>query len=585
MEDVESKLNKLISLIYDTALEPTLWPELLEQLVEVIGLTQQENNTLTQQHPARKILLEHLQRSVEVSEKLQLGEAKSHDEQMLLHKLPFPVLILSSDGRLLQQNQHAQKFISEKKILLIRDNKLSIDSKLLQREFEQIIAKLVQPAQQCTEYSMRLRDKYQTVPISLNVSLIGDQHQRKGNILLLVASYDPEQLPDTDIIATHFSLTPAEARLLEKLISTKTLHQIADAHQVSIHTVRSQLKSILKKTGCHRQSELIKMIISSPLLSPSNVKQSLLAQHHLNAPCFHNKITLQDGRKLSYSDTGLRSGVVVIFLHPSTGSRLQRHPDESILFKNKIRVIAPDRPGFGLSDPKHDLTLLNYADDLCELVDQLQVERFVLAGYCGGAPYALASTMKLSKRVMHTLLISSVSPYEQINLFYGVKSSNKLLAKLALNFPSALQTLLKLMARNLLINPERYFDQVYPHLCESDAAALSEPEVTDNILLALREAMRQGTSAVSQDLYLLSQAWGVDFSQITQPISIWHGTLDQHVPVNLIQKLHRALPNATLHKVAGHGHLLIYYRWQEILQSLKIPSTKKSDKKFEKSIF
>jgi pimeloyl-ACP methyl ester carboxylesterase len=175
----------------------------------------------------------------------------------------------------------------------------------------------------------------------------------------------------------------------------------------------------------------------------------------------------------------------------------------------------------------------------------------------------------LAERVLHTILISPVTPYQTINLFHGVKSSNKLLAKVALHCPTALQPILNLMARSLLKQPDCYFDQVYTHLCESDATALSEPEVTDNILTSLREAMSQGTTAFSNDLCLLSQDWGGDCSAIKQPISIWHGSLDQHVPIDLARQLHHSLTNSTLYEVEGHGHLLIYYRWREILQSIR----------------
>lgn len=578
MADVDPLINKLISQIYDTALEPALWPELLEKLVDALPLTQQKltgaeqaiaSPYLLDQHPTMQILLAHLQRSVVMSEQLKLNDEKYHLERTLFEQLPLPMLILSPSGQLLQKNQHATKFLNSDDLVLIRDKKLCLDNNLLQRQFEKILSKLTQASQQNAEYSMRLRDNYRSAPVSINLSRISDQYQLKGNILLLVASYDPKQLPDLATIAKHFSLTPAEVRLLEKLISTKTLHQIASLHQVSIHTVRSQLKSIFRKTECRRQSELIKLIMNSPALPSANISQPLLAQYQLNAPCYHKTITLRDGRQLGYADLGARSGLPVIMLHPSTGSRLQQHPDESILFASKIRLITPDRPGFGLSDPTPNLSLLSYADDLRELADQLKLQKFVLAGYCGGAPYALACASRLAARVLHTILISPVSPYQAINLFHGVKSSNKLLAKLALNFPSALQPLLNLMARSLLIEPERYFDQVYQHLCEGDAAALSEPEVTDNILLALREAMRQGTAAFSNDLLLLSQEWGIDFKAISQPISIWHGSLDRHVPINLVRQLQGALGNATLHEIEGQGHLLIYYRWREILQSVK----------------
>lgn len=566
MDEFHPVFNKLINQIYDTALEPSLWPQLTEQLINATRqykLREGVNDaSLAHQH---EMLLGHLQRSVVISEQLKVGEDKSYFERMLLQQLPFPILVLSSNGKLLQKNQQADKFIDEKNLLTINDDNLCMVNKQLQHQFEQVLIELTKPNQIHTQHSIGLSDATKNLPISLNLSVISDQYQLKGNILAVIATNDPDQVPDMMIIAEHFSLTPAETRLVKQLIASKTLHQVAEEHQVSIHTVRSQLKSVLKKTGCHRQSELIKLIINSPLLATTNINLPLLAQYHLHAPCYHQQITLRDGRLLGYADTGPRSGTAVFVMHPSTGSRLHHHPDKTIIYENKLRLITPDRPGFGLSDPNPAASIRDFADDLCELADNLGLDKFVLLSYGGGAPYALACSVKLSHRVLQTILISPVSPFGDKSLF----STNKLLAKLAQHFPRAAHPVLKFMTRSLLIDPARYYKQVYGHACESDVAGFSQPEVTDGILLAMREGMRQGSTALSNELHLISRDWGIDFSRVTQPISIWHGTLDQHVPIDLVRQLHNTLGNTTLTEIKEHGHLVIYYCWRDILNTIK----------------
>jgi len=574
MEEFHPIFNKLVNQIYDTALEPRLWPQLIDQLINTTRKYEQRKgvNKAALAHQ-QDMLLEHLLRSVEISEQLKISEDKSYFEKVLLQQLPFPILVLSSQGKVLQKNQHADKFINTSALITIKNATLCMDNKLLQSQFEQILIQLTKPNQIHAQHCIPLSNKNENIPISLNLSVISDQYQLKGNILVQIASNDPDQLPDIRIIAEHFSLTPTEAKLVNKLISNKTLQQIADDRQVSIHTVRYQLKSVLKKTGCHRQSELIKLIANSPLLPSNNIHLPLLAQRHLHAPCYHQQMTLQDGRLLGYADTGPRSGTPLFLMHPSTGSRLHHHPDETILFENKIRLITPDRPGFGLSDPNPTASILNYADDLCELADNLGLDKFSLTSYGGGAPYALACSVTLSQRVLQTILISPVSPFGDKSLF----STNKRLGKLAFHFPSAARPILKFMTRSLLIDPAGYYKQVYGHACESDVAGFSEPEVTDGILLAMREGMRQGPTALSNDLQLISQDWGIDFSHVTQPITIWHGTLDQHVPIEAVRQLHQALGNASLTEIKEHGHLVIYYCWREILNTIKKENTYKGD--------
>ena len=43
-----------------------------------------------------------------------------------------------------------------------------------------------------------------------------------------------------------------------------------------------------------------------------------------------------------------------------------------------VRLISPDRPGIGLSDPLAGRNMLDWADDIAELLDQLGVDRFAV---------------------------------------------------------------------------------------------------------------------------------------------------------------------------------------------------------------
>jgi DNA-binding CsgD family transcriptional regulator/PAS domain-containing protein len=78
---------------------------------------------------------------------------------------------------------------------------------------------------------------------------------------------DPDLFPRIDLgnFARMYGLTPAERRLVMLLLKGKMLSDAAELVGVSIHTVRSQVKSILHKTGASRQSELVKLLLSSGL--------------------------------------------------------------------------------------------------------------------------------------------------------------------------------------------------------------------------------------------------------------------------------------------------------------------------------
>ena len=68
-------------------------------------------------------------------------------------------------------------------------------------------------------------------------------------------------------MALLFGLTPAERRILDKLIAGADLRETATSLHVSIHTARAQLKSILRKTGRRSQGQLLMLAARIATLS------------------------------------------------------------------------------------------------------------------------------------------------------------------------------------------------------------------------------------------------------------------------------------------------------------------------------
>jgi DNA-binding CsgD family transcriptional regulator len=63
-----------------------------------------------------------------------------------------------------------------------------------------------------------------------------------------------------ELIQTLFDLTPTEAQIARRLSAGETAEEIARATKKSVLTIRTQLKSVLAKTGTRRQSELVQLL-------------------------------------------------------------------------------------------------------------------------------------------------------------------------------------------------------------------------------------------------------------------------------------------------------------------------------------
>src|SRR6266496_2748375 len=87
-------------------------------------------------------------------------------------------------------------------------------------------------------------------------------------------------------------------------------------------------------------------------------------------------IRLRDGRSLAYAEWGDPAGRPVLHFHGIPGSRFERHADDGLYARLGLRYITIDRPGYGRSDPKPGRTFLDWAADVEQLADALEIDRF-----------------------------------------------------------------------------------------------------------------------------------------------------------------------------------------------------------------
>jgi DNA-binding CsgD family transcriptional regulator len=87
----------------------------------------------------------------------------------------------------------------------------------------------------------------------------------RASALLLLDLPSPEQLAQSWLLAfaRHHRLTPAEAQLLRLLARGRDLPAIAEGLNVAYSTVRSHMGTLLAKTGCARQAELMRSLFEA----------------------------------------------------------------------------------------------------------------------------------------------------------------------------------------------------------------------------------------------------------------------------------------------------------------------------------
>ena len=99
---------------------------------------------------------------------------------------------------------------------------------------------------------------------------------------------------------------------------------------------------------------------------------------------------LPDGRELAWLEAGKPRGRPVFAFHGTPGSRRQVSFDEKSITAAGVRMIAPDRPGYGHSSYHPGRSLADWAADVSALADHLKVGTFTVVGVSGGGPHAVA---------------------------------------------------------------------------------------------------------------------------------------------------------------------------------------------------
>jgi DNA-binding CsgD family transcriptional regulator len=78
--------------------------------------------------------------------------------------------------------------------------------------------------------------------------------------LLVLVDLGLRHLPDFQLFARPFGLTPAEAKLARLLSTGESLANAADQLRITVETARNQLKAIFGKTGTHKQGALVALL-------------------------------------------------------------------------------------------------------------------------------------------------------------------------------------------------------------------------------------------------------------------------------------------------------------------------------------
>ncbi len=278
-------------------------------------------------------------------------------------------------------------------------------------------------------------------------------------------------------------------------------------------------------------------------------------------------LTLPDGRVIGFTESGAPTGAPVLFFHGFGTTRVICPPPGPAL-EQGVRLIAVDRPGVGLSEPKPGRRLLDWPADVAALADELELDRFSIVGWSGGGPYALACALAMPERINSIALVSAPAPLAGASEHGYLRRFDRTAVHAAGRAPWVVRLAMWQWGRGQRRNAEEFFERSVAEMCAADQAVLAEPDLRDRMIANSTELYRQGGRGMYDEALILARPWGFELADVRVPVHVWYGAKDETVPEGMVRHLASEIPDAQLHLYPEEGHHLLYSQWPLILSTL-----------------
>lgn len=376
-----------------------------------------------------------------------------------------------------------------------------------------------------------------------------------------------------EMLRTEFQLTSAELLTLAYLVQGYPADQISELRHVTINTTRKQIRGLLDKTGANSQTDLIRLVVALVAQVGETKLAVATANTQVRGSPAWRRLTLQDGRQLSFLDFGNPDGRPLLFLHQMMGGPMWLPDAQRIAAERNWRVIAPSRPGFGHSDAvavSGDALVDQTIDDLCALLDYGNIRSAVIVGSMSSAGLAARFVVRHPTRSLAML-----------NVGFGGRCDDEMIASLPKRPRIMAQTSLKsdLATRFLvrvgvaaidILGPRKHLEI---HVAQSppDMRALADPQVCDTLSAGLTHSVYQGVDAFCKDGYLALTDWEEALKDASRlvPSACVVGKEDRITPFEEMQRLLEGLGEYQFVPVEDAGQLVFYSHNHVVMQQLE----------------
>jgi DNA-binding CsgD family transcriptional regulator/PAS domain-containing protein len=210
-------------------------------------------------------ILPHLARALEIRDRLEAVNVRAANFANILDATNFGVIVLNNKMQILDANAVASALLLQNSYLQRdKDGTLKIGSANGNRAFQWTR----EPSSSSAADALMHVPREGKLPLSILVTPVSQPLTSwvSGDPAWVLLVFDAERQlgVNEQLIAKDLGLSQRESEATALLASGLQIEQIAKRMHVSVHTVRSQLKAVFHKTGCHSQAALVRRLLLGP---------------------------------------------------------------------------------------------------------------------------------------------------------------------------------------------------------------------------------------------------------------------------------------------------------------------------------
>lgn len=273
-----------------------------------------------------------------------------------------------------------------------------------------------------------------------------------------------------------------------------------------------------------------------------------------------HSIKLSNDEELAYYEVNPNSNLpTLLFLHGNLSSSVNWLSSFASL-KSNFHLIAVDLRGFGNSTYRNKIThLSDFGDDIADFIIKKNLENVTLIGWSMGGGVVLETAITIPHRIKNVVLLSSVglNGYRELD-FISMMHSNKTWKNSLSFFNPMLHSIEKSfifknrVTISRLLRKSLFLNSVLP---DEEESAIVEQVMRQVNLSDVYQALIHFNFLPDSNGY---EPGNDKIKQLTVPVHIWHGQLDQVVPLDVAQQsLQHLQPYASLKLFQHSGHAIM----------------------------